>query len=834
MKCFAGSTNKRSGLPVWVLLTAGCFWSFAAFAQAALSDLDALRYIASHPDLIAAFGPDASKGRSHYETWGVKEGRKITFEPLYYTASHPDLIEAFAADDTKATTHYIRWGHQEKRQTTFSTLQALRYIASQPDLIEAFGPDPTRGVRHYLQWGYRENRRITFEPSRYMASHPDLIEAFAGDEIKAARHYIEWGYKEQRQTTFSDLNALQYIASFADLIQAFGTDVIAGIRHYVTAGYREGRKIIFDAIAYLARHVDVKQAFGSDVVAATLHYINYGYREGRKIAAYTLTASAGSGGSVVPLRLIVDHDDRAVFTLTPAEGFTTGSVSGCPGTLSGNLFTTAAVRGECLLVVNFVRLPPFSDVSVVLPDVANEYRSLCADRNLYRPELFNNFPSVQSATVANLSRHADGRVDLVFTLWCAISGGTVHRGSIPNGAVFFRQKSDGSFFNATRDLFGVDLLDQGGVAWKPAVLDINGDGYDEVLWPILGEDGRGGYEGYTVDRPSSFVSSVGGGYRHDLKGVSAGQLSVVAQGNGRFDIATAERAWRWESGDWAEFSGYRWFKLGTVFFKPRSPGGATETAIVSRGMRLEYWARTPGQPAPATGLSTNCIYCSQGEWFEKDTLILPSETVPFLTWRREQSVIDLVTVDGVQYVYPLFEKSCEIRRYPDSTPLSFVAFSGSKLDKPYVAGVVLEEGKQMTPTVLPLFYELSTGKLIKIPVPVVNWENSVSPFDLECVDVNNDSHDDIVLFPGGGRERGKPYIYLNDRKGGFARVDAKWFPESPSTFSEITGLYRDVDGDGIRDIVYWPLIPKPLSDGQEMRFALFKGRRYLSLESDLQ
>ncbi|NCW86153.1 MAG: hypothetical protein EBV69_08700, partial [Oxalobacteraceae bacterium] len=39
-----------------------------------LSDLDALRYIASQPDLIAAFGADAAKGRSHYETWGIKEG----------------------------------------------------------------------------------------------------------------------------------------------------------------------------------------------------------------------------------------------------------------------------------------------------------------------------------------------------------------------------------------------------------------------------------------------------------------------------------------------------------------------------------------------------------------------------------------------------------------------------------------------------------------------------------------------------------------------------------------------------------------------------------------
>jgi len=73
-----------------------------------LSDLGALRYIASHPDLIEAYGVSAEQGRSHYTKWGFNEGWKITFEPLYYTASHPDLIEAFGLDETKSVTHYIR------------------------------------------------------------------------------------------------------------------------------------------------------------------------------------------------------------------------------------------------------------------------------------------------------------------------------------------------------------------------------------------------------------------------------------------------------------------------------------------------------------------------------------------------------------------------------------------------------------------------------------------------------------------------------------------------------------------------------------------------------
>jgi hypothetical protein len=275
--------GKTLGLGSALVCAALLFFLLTPFARAQttpLSDLDALRYIASQPDLIAAFGADAAKGRSHYETWGIKEGRKITFEPLNYTASHPDLMAAFGIDETKAVTHYIQWGFKEGRKITFNP---LNYIASQPDLISAFGADAAKGARHYIQNGYAEKRQITFDPARYMASHPDLIQAFAGDETKGAMHYIQWGYKEKRQTTFSDLDALQYVASFADLIQSIGSDVITAIRHYVTSGYNAGRRITFEALAYIASFGDLISAFGTNAISGAQHYINWGYTEGRKL-----------------------------------------------------------------------------------------------------------------------------------------------------------------------------------------------------------------------------------------------------------------------------------------------------------------------------------------------------------------------------------------------------------------------------------------------------------------------------------------------------------------------------------------------------------------------
>ena len=265
---------------VWVF---GLLASVAAPAQTTpLSDLDALRYIASYPDLMQAYGADPAKGRSHYETWGLREGRRVTFEPLPYIASYPDLIEAFGPDAVRGTRHYIEWGYKEGRRTTFD---ALRYTASYPDLIAAFGADETRATIHFIQLGYKEKRQTTFTEADalgYVASYPDLIRAFGTDVAAGVRHYINWGLKEGRRILF---DTMAYLASYGDLIAAFGTDLAAGARHFIQWGLQEGRTILFDPAAYLALNADVRNAFNGNTQLGTRHFVTNGVGEARAIVS---------------------------------------------------------------------------------------------------------------------------------------------------------------------------------------------------------------------------------------------------------------------------------------------------------------------------------------------------------------------------------------------------------------------------------------------------------------------------------------------------------------------------------------------------------------------
>jgi uncharacterized repeat protein (TIGR01451 family)/fimbrial isopeptide formation D2 family protein len=68
---------------------------------------------------------------------------------------------------------------------------------------------------------------------------------------------------------------------------------------------------------------------------------------------YTVTASAGKGGSITPPSQSVVENATTSFTVTPNSGYSIASVAGCGGSLSGNTFTTAAITGACAVSATF-------------------------------------------------------------------------------------------------------------------------------------------------------------------------------------------------------------------------------------------------------------------------------------------------------------------------------------------------------------------------------------------------------------------------------------------------------------------------------------------------
>jgi len=70
---------------------------------------------------------------------------------------------------------------------------------------------------------------------------------------------------------------------------------------------------------------------------------------------YTVTATAGAGGSISPTSQTVNQGATTSFAVTPDSGYEINAVTGCGGSLSGSLYTTAAITGACTVSASFTQ-----------------------------------------------------------------------------------------------------------------------------------------------------------------------------------------------------------------------------------------------------------------------------------------------------------------------------------------------------------------------------------------------------------------------------------------------------------------------------------------------
>lgn len=86
--------------------------------------------------------------------------------------------------------------------------------------------------------------------------------------------------------------------------------------------------------------------------------------------SYTVTATAGEGGSISPGSATVSHGATTVFTLSPASGFSIDNVTGCGGSLTENTYTTATVTASCEITASFKQVAQMVSGKVIIGAVS--------------------------------------------------------------------------------------------------------------------------------------------------------------------------------------------------------------------------------------------------------------------------------------------------------------------------------------------------------------------------------------------------------------------------------------------------------------------------------
>lgn len=68
---------------------------------------------------------------------------------------------------------------------------------------------------------------------------------------------------------------------------------------------------------------------------------------------YEVSSTTGTGGGISPATRTVESGATTTFTVSPDSGFSINAVTGCSGTLSGSIYTTAPITADCSISATF-------------------------------------------------------------------------------------------------------------------------------------------------------------------------------------------------------------------------------------------------------------------------------------------------------------------------------------------------------------------------------------------------------------------------------------------------------------------------------------------------
>jgi hypothetical protein len=171
---------------------------------------DAQFYLSSYPDLRAAFGSNYQAAQNHWNTYGLREGRRGSreFDVVYYLQAYPDLKAAFGSNYAAARDHWVSYGIEEGRRGS-REVDAAFYLNKYPDLRKAYGYDYRGALLHWATFGLKEQRQASadFSVAHYFARYPDLRAAYGfpvsftryvNDGTLGFQHWVSTGIRERR------------------------------------------------------------------------------------------------------------------------------------------------------------------------------------------------------------------------------------------------------------------------------------------------------------------------------------------------------------------------------------------------------------------------------------------------------------------------------------------------------------------------------------------------------------------------------------------------------------------------------------------------------------
>jgi hypothetical protein len=455
--------------------------------------------------------------------------------------------------------------------------------------------------------------------------------------------------------------------------------------------------------------------------------------------------------------------------------------------------------------------PYFTEVPGAIPD---------------QKPLYDAFQTSTVAYVTPLDIDHDGRDDIVIHFWkFANPFGVVTDAPCTNKLVVLMQQADDTFADRT-STYIAGTPDLGACSRKSLVVDVNSDGYDDIVFAINQEDGRNTDVWGRIEAPvAALVSRPDGRYGLEKFGTPSWYHSVGVgyDAMGKPWIAAAgytepsEVLQRASNGTWLDIgSGFPAINANTFLFSASGASTLSDQLIQNAAYPNNFDIGGAWRDG-------------SGTWHDvPDLTLFPHMgTINLINWNGSTTQTVVVRVDQDYAVSGAFFASCRFAMSPGSSAMTLLKLSAGMLPVDYTGPdqVVSEDdviqGQRL------FGFTLADGALHQESLPIAREQTRhVASNFFACEDLNGDGYMDIAVFPYNND--GYPLVYMNTRYGGLRYIGQSPYPYRESDWNlSGTSLLHDFDKDGIPDLLSWPGNGRSTEFDGDVSYHYYKGTALL-------
>jgi len=422
-----------------------------------------------------------------------------------------------------------------------------------------------------------------------------------------------------------------------------------------------------------------------------------------------------------------------------------------------------------------------------------------------------NIPAISATFDHMLALHAvpidlngDGHDDLIVSLWSGMyAGQSVGNIECPNSLVALIYQPDGTFKDETSKYIpgGTDI---GGCARKVQLVDVNGDGKLDILFAVNQEDGR--LQANASDMNGTLAALVSNGNIYEVKkfdipswyhSVGVGydaQNKAFVTGSGYTNNPQA--SFRFDTSNNAVDSGLALPSISPTTFKFFNTNGTnTESKILLQA------SNTNMAYTSVEGYTKN----TNGTWNKLADLSLAplvgyANTISYTG--ENGGAQPVFSINGTAITFAGLSESCTMKMSPTGSQMAIFKIGGAEIPN-FVDGMTVRQNDLQAYTAM-IGVTVVNGVITAVPLNITREvHNNVNSNFFDCKDVNGDGYADIVVYPYNNT--GMPYIYVNNKAGGFDYMGSKMFPVITDNWGNAaTSLLNDFDKDGKIDLLVWP------------------------------